>query len=264
MSPEPDRRLPENHFRERLAAGRAQIGLWCSLASPYAAEVVAGSGFDWLLLDTEHAPSGLETVLAQLQAVAAYPTSAVVRPPSNDPVAIKRLLDLGAQSLLVPYVETASAARAAVAATRYPPTGIRGVAALTRASRFGRVADYGRRAADELCVLVQVETARSLDQLEAIAATDGVDGVFIGPADLGASLGHVGDPQHPEVAEAVEAALRRVVSAGTPAGILTGDPAAAERYVALGASFVAVGSDIGVLARETERLAGRFAGTRPT
>lgn len=251
--------LPRNGFLAALRAGTVQIGLWCSLADAYAAEVVAGSGFDWLLLDTEHTPSGLETLLGQLQAVAPYPVAPVVRPASNDPVRIKRCLDVGAQSLLVPYVETAEAARAAVAAIRYPPEGVRGVAALTRASRFGRIPDYGRRAAEELCLVVQVETARALGELEAIAATDGIDGVFIGPADLAASLGHVGEPGHDEVVATVEEALARVVATGTPAGILTGDPAFAERCLEIGATFVAVGGDLGVLARGTEALAERFA-----
>lgn len=250
--------LPPNGFLGKLRSGTAQIGLWCSLADPYAAEVVAGSGFDWLLLDTEHAPAGLETLLGQLQALAAYPVAPVVRPASNDPVRIKQCLDLGAQSLLVPYVERAAEARAAVAAVRYPPEGVRGVAALTRASRFGRVQDYGRRAASELCLLVQVETARALDELEAIATTEGVDGVFVGPADLAASLGHVGEPAHREVVAVVEETLRRIVATGAPAGILSGDPVFAARCLDLGATFVAVGSDLGVLARGTEALAERF------
>lgn len=255
--------LPENRFRRALLAGTPQIGLWCSLGEAYAAEVVAGAGFDWLLLDGEHGPSEVESLLAQLQATAAYPTSAVVRPASNDTVRIKRCLDIGAQTLLVPYVESAEEARRAVAAVRYPPDGIRGVAGLTRASRFGRVPDYLRRASEELCLLVQVETARALAEIEAIAAVDGVDGVFVGPSDLSASLGHIGELSHPDVLAAVEDALGRVVAAGVPAGILTGDEAEAERCLELGASFVAVGIDVALLARGADRLAERFGRRRP-
>lgn len=189
--------MPANRFKRALAERRQQIGLWCSLPGSYAAEAVAGSGYDWLLFDTEHSPGDPLTVLAQLQAVAPYDVSAVVRPASNDAVLIKRFLDLGAQTLLIPYVQNAQEARAAVAATRYPPDGIRGVSGLTRATRFGRIPHYGRRAADELCLLVQVETADALDAIPEIAAVEGVDGIFIGPADLAASLGHVGEPGHP-------------------------------------------------------------------
>lgn len=246
--------LPRNNFKAALLAGQSQIGLWCSLPGSYAVEAVAGSGFDWLMFDTEHSPGDPLTVLAQLQAVAPYPVSAVVRPASNDPVLIKRFLDLGAQTLLVPYVQNAAEAAAAVAATRYPPGGIRGVSALTRATRFGRVAGYADRAGEELCVLVQVETQEALDNIEAIAAVDGVDGIFIGPADLAASLGHNGKQGHPEVVAAVECAIARIVAAGKPAGILTADTAFAARCIALGATFTAVGVDAGILARQTEAL----------
>lgn len=251
-------KLPVNAFRQALAEGRQQVGLWCSLSSAYATEVVAGSGFDWLLLDTEHSPNEVPMVLAQLQAIAPYPVSAVVRPASNDIVLIKRFLDIGAQTLLIPYVQSAEEAARAVAAMRYPPEGLRGVAASTRATRFGRVEGYAQRAAEELCLLVQIETQQGLDALEAIAATDGVDGIFIGPGDLAASLGHAGAPNHPSVVAAIEDAIRRVRAAGKPAGILTGDKAFARRCIALGTCFTAVGADVGVLARETERLAQEF------
>jgi 4-hydroxy-2-oxoheptanedioate aldolase len=251
-------KLPENRFKRGLAEGRQQIGLWCTLSSAYTAEVVAGSGFDWLLLDTEHSPSDVETVLSQLQAVAAYDTSAVVRPATNDAVLTKRYLDIGVQTLLIPYVQSAEEARAAVAATRYPPEGVRGVSAMTRATRFGRVEDYARRAVAELCVLVQVETREAVDDLESIAAVDGVDGVFIGPGDLAASLGLVGEPSHPTVKEIVEDAIRRVGACGKPAGVLTTDPAFAQRCIDIGTTFTAVGVDAGVLAGETEKLAARF------
>jgi 4-hydroxy-2-oxoheptanedioate aldolase len=250
--------LPVNQFRRALRAGQLQIGLWCSLASHYSVEVVAGAGFDWLLLDSEHSPNDLESLLAQLQAAAPYPTSPIVRVPWNDTVTIKRVLDIGAQGLLVPYVQNADEARAAVAATRYPPRGVRGVAGTTRANRFGRIPDYARRAHDELCVLVQVETQDAVERIEAIAAVEGVDGIFIGPADLHASLGYPGETANPAVLPRIEDAIRRIVGAGKPAGILTGDEKLARRYIELGALFVAVGADVGILARGADRLAGNF------
>jgi 4-hydroxy-2-oxoheptanedioate aldolase len=250
--------LPENRFKRALREGRQQIGLWCSLPGSYAAEAVAGSGYDWLLFDTEHSPGDPLTVLPQLQAVAPYAVAAVVRPAANDTVLIKRFLDLGAQTLLIPYVQDADEARAAVAATRYPPAGVRGVSGLTRATRFGRVQGYAKRAAEEICLLVQVETREALDRLEEICAVEGVDGVFVGPADLAASLGHVGEPGHPEVVAAVEDAVRRILAAGKPAGILTPDTAFAKSCIAIGTTFTAVAIDVGVLARGTEALARQF------
>jgi 4-hydroxy-2-oxoheptanedioate aldolase len=249
-----------NPFKAKLKAGEQQIGLWCSLASPYAAEVVAGAGFDWLLFDTEHSPGGVESVLGQLQAVGAYPVAPVVRPATNDVVLIKRFLDIGAQTLLIPYVQNTDEARAAVMAMRYPPEGVRGVAGLTRASRFGRVKEYARRAAEELCLLVQVETAEALSELEAIAGVEGVDGVFIGPGDLAASLGHVGQPGHPEVVAAVKDAIVRLKAIGKPSGILTLDVAFSKRCIELGATFTAVGMDLAILARGADRLAAEFKG----
>lgn len=249
--------LPQNRFKRRLLAGEQQIGLWCTLSSAYAAEIVAGSGFDWLLFDTEHAPGGIETTLAQLQAVAPYPVSPVVRPAANDPVLIKKFLDIGAQTLLVPFVQSPEEARAAVAAVRYPPAGIRGVAGTTRATRFGRVRDYAARAHEELCLLVQVETREALEQLEAIAAVEGVDGVFIGPNDLAASLGHAGNMGHPEAVAALEDAMRRLKAMGKPSGVFA-PPDLARRCMALGCVFTAVGGDLGVLARGTEALAAQF------
>lgn len=250
--------LPPNRFKQALAQGRQQLGLWCGLPDPYATEVVAGAGFDWLGLDTEHAPGDVSTVLAQLQVIAAYGVSPVVRPPSDDPVLIKQYLDVGAQTLLLPYIESAAQAQAVVTATRYPPVGIRGMAGLTRATRFGRVEGYAGRAAAELCVLVQVESARALDELAAIAGVEGVDGVFVGPADLAASLGYPGEPGHPAVIAAVEDAIRGIVAAGKPAGILTTDEAFARRCMQLGTTFTAVGIDLAVLARGTEALAARL------
>ena len=248
----------QNNFKRAIAAGRQQIGLWLSLASPYAAEVVAGSGFDWLVVDTEHSPNEVDNTLSQLQALAAYPVMPVVRPAWNDTVLIKRHLDIGAQTLLVPYVSTAAEAAKAVASARYPTRGVRGVAGVTRAARFGRVKDYARRAEEELCMLVQVETREALDNLEAIARTDGVDGVFIGPADLAAALGHLGDAQHAEVQSAIKDSIARIRACGRPAGILATDEASTRRYIEWGTVFTAVGLDIMVLARETEKLAAKY------
>jgi 4-hydroxy-2-oxoheptanedioate aldolase len=250
--------LPKNRFKQNLAERKHQLGLWCSLPGSYVAEAVAGSGFDWLLFDTEHSPGDVLTVLPQLQAVAAYDVSAVIRPAANDTVLIKRFLDVGAQTLLLPYVQTVEEAERAVAAMRYPPDGMRGVSGVTRATRFGRVMNYAKRAADELCLLVQVETAEALSQLEGISAVAGVDGVFIGPADLAASLGHAGDPGHPEVVAAIEDAVGRVRQCGKPVGILTPDPVFAKRCMQLGTAFTAVGVDIGILARGSENLAQQF------
>ncbi|WP_153003845.1 4-hydroxy-2-oxoheptanedioate aldolase [Aureimonas ureilytica] len=250
--------LPRNAFKAGLREGRSQIGLWSAIPDAFVTEALAGSGFDWILLDTEHSPGDVLTVLPQLQALAPYPVSPVVRPAMNDPVLIKRFLDIGAQTLLIPYVQSAAEARAAVGAMRYPPSGIRGVSALTRATRFGRVADYAKTVESELCLLVQVETGEALDRLEEIAAVEGVDGVFIGPADLAASLGHVGQPGHPEVVAAVEGAIARIRASGKPAGILTPDKSFAKRCIALGTSFTAVGVDLGILARQTEALAAEF------
>ena len=250
--------LPPNVFKAGLARGEQMIGLWCSLADAYPAEIVAGAGFDWLLLDTEHSHADVATVLAQLQAVAPYPCSPVVRPAVNDPVLIKRLLDVGAQSLLIPQVESAEEARAAVAATRYAPAGVRGVAGLTRATRFGRVKDYATRAHSELCVLVQVESHHALREIEQIASVDGVDGIFIGPGDLAASLGHPGDLNAPAVISAVEEAIGRVRAARRPAGVLTTDPTFARRCIDLGTTFTAVGVDVGLLARGADAVARSF------
>lgn len=251
--------LQRNRFKKAISEGRQQIGLWSTLSTAFAAEAVAGAGFDWLLLDTEHSPGDVLTVMAQLQALSGYAElSPVVRPATNDPVLIKRFLDVGAQSLLIPYVQSADEAAAAVAAVRYPPAGIRGVSALTRATQFGRIKDYATAASDEICVLVQIETQAGLDALESIASVDGVDGVFIGPADLAASLGHIGALDHPVVVAAVEDAIHRIAKIGKPSGILTGSPQFAERCIELGTCFTAVGVDVGLLARAADALLKRF------
>jgi 4-hydroxy-2-oxoheptanedioate aldolase len=251
--------LPVNHFKRALQAGRQQVGLWSSLAHPTSVEILAGSSFDWLLLDMEHSPNDVNMVLSQLQAAAsggnAHP---IVRPPWNEAVIIKRLLDAGAQTLLLPFVQNADEARRAVAATRYPPDGVRGFASSARAQRYGRVKDYHAHAAAEICVLVQVETPEALKNLEAIAAVDGVDGIFIGPGDLSSTMGMLGRQNHPDVVNTIEAAIRRIVATGKAAGILTSDEALARRYIAAGTTFTAVGSDVGLLVRGAEQLAGKF------
>lgn len=244
-----------NRFKARLADGVCQFGLWVTLSSGFATEVVAGAGYDWLLVDTEHSPGDPLTVLPQLQVIAGYPdVSALVRPAANDPVLIKRLLDAGAQSLLIPYVQSAEEARAAVAATRYPPHGIRGVSALTRATRFGRAEGYFDRAAEEICVIVQIETQTALDQLEAIAAVEGVDALFVGPADLAASLGFGANQSDPAMRAIVIETLARIRAAGKPAGLLTGDAALQRMALEAGIDFLALGVDAGLLARQSEAL----------
>jgi 4-hydroxy-2-oxoheptanedioate aldolase len=250
--------MQRNTFKHNLAAGKLQIGLWSSLCSNIAAEVIGDSGYDWILLDTEHSPNEIPDLVGQLQGMQASPTTPIIRPAWNDAVLIKRCLDIGAQSLLLPYVQNAEEARAAVAATRYPPHGIRGVSVAARASRYGRTPGYLTKANDEICVLVQVETRSALGELEAIAEVPGVDGVFIGPSDLAASLGHVGNPQHADVQKAIKNAVERLTAVGKPAGMLTGNEEEAKRYIDWGYKFVAIGSDVGLLAKHSDALLRRF------
>lgn len=252
--------LPRNTFKHALAAGRLQIGLWSSLCSNIAAEIVSDSGFDWILLDTEHSPNELPGLVTQLQAVGRGTATPIIRAAWNDAVLIKRILDIGVQSVLIPFVENPEEARRAVAATRYPPAGMRGTAGSSRASRYGRVADYLKKADAEICVLVQVETRHALDRIEAIASVDGIDGVFIGPSDLAASMGHVGNMQHPEAQKAYEDAVKRLKAIGKPAGIITPNEEEARRYISWGYTFVAVGADVGLLARGADALAKKFKG----
>jgi 4-hydroxy-2-oxoheptanedioate aldolase len=250
---------PVNSFKQALRLGQPQIGFWLGLASAYTAEICAGAGFDWLLVDCEHGPQSLPLVLAQLQAIeAAGGAHAVVRVPSDDPVALKQYLDLGARSVLVPMVETAAQAEAVVRACRYPPVGVRGVGG-ARANRWGRYPSYLHEAADQTCVLVQAESRYAMDNLAEISAVEGVDGVFVGPADLAASMGHLGNPGHPDVRAAVSEALRVILAAGKPPGVLTPVEPSAHEYLRDGAVFVAVGLDTHLLARQTEALAARFA-----
>lgn len=250
--------LPVNSFKRALQEGRPLIGLWSSLCSNLSVEILAGAGFDWLLLDMEHAPNEVPLLVSQLQAMTGGTAAPVIRPAWNDLVLIKRVLDAGAQNLLVPYVQTADEARAAVAATRYPTEGLRGVATMHRANRFGRTKGYFQRANEEMCVVVQVETRATLQNLEPIAAVEGVDGLFIGPSDLSASLGHLGNPRHPDVRTAIEDAGRRIRKAGKAAGILAPLEEDARHWLAQGFTVVAVGGDAALLARQTEELAAKF------
>jgi 4-hydroxy-2-oxoheptanedioate aldolase len=252
--------LPRNTFKHALAAGGQQIGIWSTLATNVTVELIAAAGFDWMLLDMEHSPNELESVVGQLQAAQPYRTHAVVRVPWNDPVLLKRILDIGAQSVLVPMIDDAEQAKAAVAAMRYPPRGIRGVGGTTRATRWGRIAGYPHKAEGELCILLQVETQTALGNIEAIAAVDGVDGIFVGPADLHASFGHVGERHHAEVWPHIENAIRRIRAAGKAPGFLTSSETDARRVMELGAQFVAVGSDAALLASASDSLCRRFLG----
>jgi 4-hydroxy-2-oxoheptanedioate aldolase len=250
--------IQTNEFKRALARSDLQIGLWSTLCSNIGAEVIAHSGFDWILLDTEHSPNELPGLLQQLHAMGRGTAMPVVRAAWNDPVLIKRILDVGAQSILLPYVQTAEEAQRAVRSVRYPPAGIRGVSSGSRASQYGRVKDYLRRADAEVCLIVQVETRAALEQLEAIAAVEGIDGVFIGPADLAASLGHLGEPQHHEVQTALREAAATLNRVGKAAGILTVIEAEARRYIEWGYRFVAVGVDTSLLAKSADALAQAF------
>ncbi|TNF20755.1 MAG: 4-hydroxy-2-oxo-heptane-1,7-dioate aldolase [Rhodobacteraceae bacterium] len=246
--------LIKNHFKARLKAGERQIGFWNTLPDSGLVELLANCGFDWLLIDSEHSPLDPAAVMPLLQASDAYPTAAIVRPGWNDKVEIKRLLDIGAQTLLVPYVQNAEEARAAVAAVRYPPRGVRGVAGGSRAGRYGAIDDYVARAEEEICLLVQVETSEAATKIDEIAAVDGVDGIFIGPADLAASMGHTGAPGHPEVRQAVCDAVRRIAAAGKPAGFLSGDQDYVREVAEAGATFLAVGVDAALMRRQAVAL----------
>jgi len=251
--------VPINPFKQALKEGRRQIGLWQAMASPFTAEICAGAGFDWLLFDGEHAPNDVPSMLAQLQAVESYPTHAIARPPIGDVVLIKQYLDLGFQTLLIPLVDTADQAAQMVRGMRYPPDGVRGVGAgSARVSRWNRVENYFRDADEQMCLLVQAETRTAMENLEAIAAVEGVDGIFIGPADLSASLGHRGNAAHPEVQAVIEDGIKRIAAAGKAPGILTSNNELAQHYLDLGATFVAVGTDVGILAKQTTALARRF------
>jgi 4-hydroxy-2-oxoheptanedioate aldolase len=246
-------------FTELLRGDRAVHGMWVASGSPVCAEICAGSGLDWLVIDGEHGPNDVPSVLAQLQAVAAYPICTVVRPPVGDPVVLKQYLDIGAINVLAPMVENADQAAQLVRAVRYPPAGIRGVgSSFARAAQWGRQRDYLERADDEVTLIAQIESVTGLDRLEEIAAVDGVDALFVGPADLAASMGHLGVPSHPEVVAAVEDAIARAVAAGVPIGVNAFAETLARRYEAAGARFVGVGADVTVLVDGGARLAATY------
>lgn len=249
--------LPQNAFKRALAAGRPQIGIWSSLSSHIVAEILAHAGYDWVLLDTEHSPNELPMVQSQLHAMVGGSATPVVRPAWNDMVLVKRFLDIGAQSLLLPYVQTKEEAENAVRYTRYPQAGVRGVAGATRAAGYGRTKDYMKRAHEEICLLLQVETRKAMGNLEAIAEVEGVDGIFIGPNDLSADLGYLGNWQHPEVWKVMEDAAKRIRKCGKAPGILVGE-ADGQRCLDMGYLFVAVGADTGMLVRGSDALAAKF------
>ncbi|MGB9098918.1 2-dehydro-3-deoxyglucarate aldolase [Erwinia sp.] len=247
-----------NSFRQRLLAGETLIGSWCAMANPLSTEVLGLAGFDWLVLDGEHAPNDITTFVPQLMALKGSHSAPVVRPPTNEPVIIKRLLDIGFSNFLVPFVETEEEAIRAVASTRYPPAGIRGVSVSHRSNMYGTVPDYNNTINDNVTVLVQIETQLGVDNIDAIAAVDGVDGIFVGPGDLSAALGYLGQPAHPEVLKVIKHLFERAKAAGKPSGILAPVEADARRYLEWGAGFVAVGSDVGVFRGATQALCDRF------
>lgn len=257
-------KTPTNVFKKAMLEKQAKIGLWLGLASHYSTEICAGAGFDWLLIDGEHSPNDLRSILQQAQTIAGYSNvHAVARVPAGfghvGQILIKQYLDLGIQTLLVPMVDTADQAREIVRSMRYPPNGVRGVAG-ARASRWGQYAEYAKDADAQVCLLIQVETCEGMDNVEAIAAVDGVDGIFIGPADLSASMGHIGNPSHPEVQAAIEVGIARIVKSGIAPGILTTNEQLAQRYLSLGALFVAVGVDHALLGNGARSLASKFKG----
>ena len=250
---------PVNHFKMALKANRRQLGLWMALASPNSAELLASTGFDWLVIDLEHAPNDLRSTVTQLQAIAASDVAAVVRPPVGETWILKQLLDAGCQTLLIPMIESAQQAREMVRAVHYPPSGIRGVGAgLARASRYGGLQDYLRGADEQICLLLQVETVKGLQALDEILDVQGVDGVFIGPADLAADMGYLGEPSAPPVLAAIDSALCQIKAAGKSAGILTSDPGLMRRACEIGANFIAIGSDVSLLRLAANAALNRF------
>lgn len=247
-------KLPTNQFRAAIRAGQPQIGLWVSLADNYATEVVASAGYDWLLVDMEHAPNDVAIVMSQLPAIAPHGSTAIVRPPWNDTVMVKRLLDIGAPGLLFPMVQSVQQAQAAIAATRYPPHGVRGVAGSIRANQFGRITDYYARVGEETAVIVQVETISAIVQAVEIGQVDGVDGVFFGPADIAADMGLLGQHMSAPVWDAILPAARKLMQAGIPVGTLVTDPDFAKKLLGDGFTFVACGTDTNLLAKGADGL----------
>ncbi len=245
-------KFAQNKFTHAIAAGDKQIGLWISLASPFVAEVTAPAGYDWALIDMEHSPNDYFTVLGQLQAFAATQTTAIVRPEWNNPVIVKRLLDLGVPGLLFPMIQTVEEAQLAVSATRYPPHGIRGVSGATRATKFGRISDYVARVEDETTVILQLETAAAIGRAVDIASVDGVSGIFFGPADIAADIGLVGQPMHRDVWDLIRPAAQALIAKGIPVGTLVMDTEFAAELLNDGFTFVACASDSGLLAKASD------------
>jgi 2-dehydro-3-deoxyglucarate aldolase len=248
-----------NQFKQDLLAGKKLFGCWSSLTTPITTEILGLAGFDWLLLDGEHSPNDLSSFMLQLMALKDSPSAPFVRPQSNDPVQIKRLLDLGFYNFLVPFVESADDAARAVSATRYPPRGVRGVSVAMRSNRYGTVKDYHEIIDDNIVVCVQIESRKAVESIDAICAVEGVDSVFIGPSDLAAGLGYMGKPSHPEVQAAMQQVIDRAKSAGKPVGILAPVEADARRYMEMGVTMVAVGSDQGLFRAATQALRDRYA-----
>ncbi|MDX3928429.1 MAG: HpcH/HpaI aldolase/citrate lyase family protein [Shinella sp.] len=252
---------PKNPFKAALREGRFQLGLWLALGSPYVAEIASGSGYDWLLLDGEHGPNDVRSISAQIGALRHSTSHAIVRPPMGEAWMLKQLLDQGAQSFLVPMVETAEQAEALVRAVRYPPKGIRGVGAgLGRSSAFNRIPDYLRTADDEICLVVQIESRNALENLDEIAFVEGVDGLFVGPSDLAADMGYLGQPGAAPVQEAIRDAFERIHRHGKARGIMTIDPVQAQQYRTLGADFMAIGTDVSAFVRAIDGLRREFLG----
>jgi 4-hydroxy-2-oxoheptanedioate aldolase len=259
--PEWPANMPRNMFKQAITNGQRQVGLWSGLASPIAAEIIAGAGFDWIVIDGEHGPNDISTLLPQLQAMRGGTAEPVFRVPWNDMVIIKRAMDVGARTLLIPFVQNVEEALHAVAATRYPPLGVRGVSVTPRANDYGRIQNYHRNAHLDTCVLVQIETRVALREIESIAQVEGVDGIFVGPSDLAADFGHLANPKQTDVQAALKDAAARIRAASKAAGILTGSLDDVESLFAMGYNFVAVGSDVGLLARTAEQVAARFKKT---
>lgn len=248
-----------NPFKAALLRGETQIGLWLSSTTAYMAEIAATSGYDWLLIDGEHAPNTIQDLYHQLQAVAPYASQPVIRPVDDNRSLIKQVLDIGTRTLLIPMVESAEQAKAIVSATRYPPLGVRGVGAgVARAARWGRVENYMAQANDELCLLIQVETKTALDNLDEILDVEGIDGIFIGPADLSASLGYPDNAGHPQVQHVIEHSIKRIRAAGKAAGFLAVDPEMAKKCLAWGANFVAVGVDTMLYTEALDKRLAQF------
>ena len=247
-----------NQFRRDLLAGKPLIGCWSALSNPISTEVLGMAGFDWLLLDGEHAPNDISSLVIQLMALKGSRSAPVVRPPANDPIIIKRLLDIGFYNFMIPMVDSAEDARRAVAATRYPPAGIRGVSVSHRGNMFGTFPDYFAKINDQICVAVQIETVNAVRDIDQICAVDGIDAIFIGPSDLSAALGHLGNPNHPEVQETIRQLFTRSKTNGKPSGILAPVEADARRYLDMGTTLVAVGSDLGLFRNATQTLCDKF------